>query len=388
MFSELTPGSPFWQPNGMVVLERADASCGATENAARGYREVKTPILYDVGALQDLRPLGRVPGEHVLHGGGGPDDGPEADELPGAHPALQGRSAAPTATCRSATPRPASCTATSRAARCTGCCASATSPRTTPTSSAPRSRSPTRSTAASTSATRSTTRSGSSRGWSSPRGREKRIGTEEMWDRAEAALQCALDQRGVEYELNEGDGAFYGPEDRPAHDRLDRPLLAARHRAARLRDARALRPAPTRAPTTPTTGPVMIHRALMGSFERFMGILIEHYAGEFPLWLAPAPGARAAVADRHNDYAARGRGGARRGRAARASSTTAASRSGARSARRSCARCPTCSSSATARPRQRAAALRRHREGDLGTMPLDEIAARLAAEAAERRAAP
>ena len=54
------------------ALERADRRCGAAENGARGYREVKTPILYDVGALQDVRPLGRVPGEHVLHGGGGP----------------------------------------------------------------------------------------------------------------------------------------------------------------------------------------------------------------------------------------------------------------------------------------------------------------------------
>ena len=74
-------------------------------------------------------------------------DGPQADELPGAHPDLQATSGAPTATCRSATPSRASCTATSRAARCTACCACATSPRTTRTSSAPRSRSRRRSSA-------------------------------------------------------------------------------------------------------------------------------------------------------------------------------------------------------------------------------------------------
>ena len=70
---------------------------------------------------------------------------------------------------------------------------------------------------------------------------DKRVGTEEMWDKAEAALQRALEDSGLEYELNEGDGAFYGPKIDAAHDRRDRPLLAARHRAARLLHARALR---------------------------------------------------------------------------------------------------------------------------------------------------
>ena len=134
--------------------------------------------------------------------------------------------------------------------------------------------------------------------------------------------------------------------------------------------------------------PVMIHRALMGSFERFMGILIEHYAGEFPLWLAPLqalvlPGRRPPQRLRASEVVAR----LARGRPARAASTTAASRSGARSARRSWRRCRTCSWSATARrrpaPRRCAATAR----ATSGRSPLDEIAARLAAEAAERRAA-
>ena len=132
--------------------------------------------------------------------------------------------------------------------------------------------------------------------------------------------------------------------------------------------------------------PVMIHRALMGSFERFIGILIEHYAGEFPLWLAPVQARVLPLADRHADYAARGRGGARRGRAARASSTTAPSRSGARSARRSCARSPTCSSSATARPSSAPSRCAATARATSGTMPLDEAVARLSAEAAERKA--
>ena len=93
----------------------------------------------------------------------------------------------------------------------------------------------------------------------------------------------------------------------------------------------------------------MIHRALLGTFERFLGILIEETAGELPVWLAPVQAAVLPVADRHNEYA-RGR----RGRAARRgcapSSTTARSPSGARSATPSCRRSRSCSSSATARP--------------------------------------
>ena len=98
--------------------------------------------------------------------------------------------------------------------------------------------------------------------------------------------------------------------------------------------------------------PVMIHRALVGSFERFIGILIEHFAGELPLWLAPAQAIVLPIADRHNDYAARGRRRAAARPGCGPTSTTARSRSGARSATPSCARSPTCSWSATARPRR------------------------------------
>ena len=191
MFSELSPGLAVLAAERAWSIWNELTELWREENAARGYREVKTPILYDVELWKQSGPLGRVPRQHVLHGRRGPADGPQAHELPGARADLQATSAAPTATCRSATPSRASCTATSRAARCTACCASATSPRTTPTSSAPRSRSRTRSSAASTSASRSTTCSASSRGWSSRPGPEKRIGTEEMWDRAEAALAAA-----------------------------------------------------------------------------------------------------------------------------------------------------------------------------------------------------
>ena len=115
---------------------------------------------------------------------------------------------------------------------------------------------------------------------------EKRIGTEEMWDRAEAALQQALDNRGLAYEVNEGDGAFYGPK-------IDLHMTDAIGRSWQLGTVQLDYVMPERFELTYTGAdnaehrPVMIHRALMGSFERFIGMLIEHYAGEFPVWLAP-----------------------------------------------------------------------------------------------------
>ena len=175
---------------------------------------------------------------------------------------------------------------------------------------------------------------------------EKRIGTEEMWDRAEAALEAALDQRGLEYELNEGDGAFYGPK-------IDLHMTDTIGRSWQLGTVQLDYVMPERFELTYTGAdnaehrPVMIHRALMGSFERFIGILIEHYAGEFPLWLAPVQAIVLPVADRHIDYAREVRRRSERASAPR--STTARSRSGARSARPSCARSRTCSWSATAR---------------------------------------
>ena len=133
---------------------------------------------------------------------------------------------------------------------------------------------------------------------------DKRVGSEEMWDRAEAALQKALDDRGLDYELNEGDGAFYGPK-------IDLHMTDSIGRSWQLGTVQLDYYMPEQFELTYTGAdnaehrPVMIHRALMGSFERFIGILIEHYAGEFPLWLAPVQAVVLPIADRHNDYAER-----------------------------------------------------------------------------------
>jgi threonyl-tRNA synthetase len=131
----------------------------------------------------------------------------------------------------------------------------------------------------------------------------KRIGSEEMWDRAEAALAGALDAEGLEYEVNEGDGAFYGPK-------IDLHMTDSLRRSWQLGTVQLDYSMPERFELTYTGAdndehrPVMIHRALMGSFERFMGILIEHYAGELPVWLAPVQAIVLPVSDRFNDYAA------------------------------------------------------------------------------------
>ena len=131
---------------------------------------------------------------------------------------------------------------------------------------------------------------------------EKRVGTDEMWDKAEAALTGALDSRGFEYDLNPGDGAFYGPK-------IDLHMTDAIGRSWQLGTVQLDYYMPERFELAYTGEdnaehrPVMIHRALMGSFERFIGILIEHYAGEFPLWLAPVHAAVLPIADRHLDYA-------------------------------------------------------------------------------------
>jgi threonyl-tRNA synthetase len=133
---------------------------------------------------------------------------------------------------------------------------------------------------------------------------EKSIGSDEDWDRATGALQHALESSGLDYEINAGDGAFYGPKiDVKVKDALGREWQCAtiqcdftlperfdlvyigedgaRHR------------------------PVMLHRVILGAVERFLGILIEHYAGAFPVWLAPVQARILTVTEVHNEYASK-----------------------------------------------------------------------------------
>jgi len=133
---------------------------------------------------------------------------------------------------------------------------------------------------------------------------EKSMGSEEQWNKAEAALAEALDSQGREYSLNPGDGAFYGPK-------IDFHITDALGRSWQCGTCQLDFQMPERFELYYTGTddaahrPVMIHRALLGSMERFAGILIEHYAGRFPTWLAPVQAIVLPISDRHNDYGRR-----------------------------------------------------------------------------------
>ncbi len=131
---------------------------------------------------------------------------------------------------------------------------------------------------------------------------EQRIGTDEMWDRAEGKLMSALEAQDLSYELNPGDGAFYGPK-------IDMHMTDSLGRSWQLGTVQLDYSMPARFELSYTGAdnqehtPVMIHRALFGSYERFIGIMLEHYAGELPLWLAPVQAIVLPVSDRFNEYA-------------------------------------------------------------------------------------
>jgi threonyl-tRNA synthetase len=133
---------------------------------------------------------------------------------------------------------------------------------------------------------------------------EKRLGSDEMWDRAEAALSAALERQGIAYQINAGDGAFYGPK-------IDFQIKDALGRRWQLGTCQLDYQMPSRfglryvAADGSEQTPVMIHRAMLGSFERFLGILIEHLGGAFPLWLAPVQVAVLPVSERFLDYGRR-----------------------------------------------------------------------------------
>ena len=131
---------------------------------------------------------------------------------------------------------------------------------------------------------------------------EQFLGEIATWDRAEAALKEALERAGQAYTVNEGDGAFYGPKiDVDITDAIGRKWQCATiqldYQMPQRFDLKYVGPDNTE------HTPVVIHRAIFGSFERFIALLVEHYAGAFPLWLAPVQVTLLPIADRHLDYA-------------------------------------------------------------------------------------
>ena len=131
---------------------------------------------------------------------------------------------------------------------------------------------------------------------------EKSIGTDEMWEKAESFLREAIERRGIPYEVNPGDGAFYGPK-------IDIKVKDALGRWWQCSTVQVDFNLPERFDVTYRTAdntserPWMLHRALFGSIERFLGILIEHTSGNLPLWLAPTQAVIIPIADRHVEAA-------------------------------------------------------------------------------------
>lgn len=128
------------------------------------------------------------------------------------------------------------------------------------------------------------------------------MGSEELWNQAEQSLQNVLDKLGIAYHVNEGDGAFYGPK-------IDFHILDALKRSWQCGTIQLDFQMPEKfdlsyiGEDNQKHRPVVIHRAIYGSIERFIGMLTEHFAGAFPLWLAPVQAKLLPVSENYIDYA-------------------------------------------------------------------------------------
>src|SRR5205085_2916142 len=197
---------------------------------------------------------------------------------------------------------------------------------------------------------------------------EQRIGDDALWDLSEAALQRALEDRRLHYAINEGDGAFYGPK-------IDIHMTDSLGRSWQLGTVQLDYNMPERFGLSYTGAdnaehvPVMIHRALFGSFERFIGILLEHYAGELPLWLAPNQVIVLPVSDRHMAYAHQA-AAALREAGLRVQVDERTESVGRKIRDAELRKLPYMAVVGDREAESSAVALRRHREGDLGSLSL------------------
>ena len=209
---------------------------------------------------------------------------------------------------------------------------------------------------------------------------EKRVGTEEMWDRAEAALVDVLDQSGHDYELKPGEGAFYGPK-------IDFFVPDAIGREWQLGTIQLDFSLPERfdleyiAEDGSQQRPVVLHRAMLGSVDRFFGVLIEHYGGAFPLWLAPIQAVVIPIADRHLPYA-ESVAARLKAEGLRAEVNAKSERMNAKIRQAQLQKVPYMLVVGDREGEVNAAAVRLRDGSDLGPVPLDEIAARMASEVA------
>ena len=212
---------------------------------------------------------------------------------------------------------------------------------------------------------------------------EKRIGSDETWDRAEGALRAALHTCGMQWTELPGDGAFYGPKiDYNFRDSLGRPWTCGTMQVDFQMPGRL--GAEYVAEDNTRKVPVMLHRAIVGSLERFIGILIEHYAGALPLWLSPVQVAVLTITDRQAAYA---EGVASRLRAAgfRASADLRNEKITYKIREHSLQKLPYQLILGDKELQADQVAVRTRAGEDLGVMPLDRFMRRLADEVAARR---
>ncbi len=387
-FTELSPGAPLWKPAGMVVWN-ALTELWREENRARGYEEVKTPILYDVELFKqsghwdkyrenmyftevESRPMGMKPMNCPAHIQIYKDARRSYRDLPirYSEQGLVHRHEPSGVLHGLLRVRPITqddahifCTEEQVQEEVVRCLRFGFhiyelfgfEPR-LELSTRPR----------------------------------QRIGSEAMWDRAEAALRGALESEGLAYELNPGDGAFYGPK-------IDLHMKDSIGRSWQLGTVQLDYSMPERFELSYTGAdnaehrPVMIHRALLGSFERFIGILIEHYAGELPLWLAPVQAIVLTLSERFAAYGEQVR--ARLAQQGLRCELDARGESIGRKVREAeLRRVPYMLVVGEREQSEGTVAVREHRAGDTGSASLDEIVERLRAAsergpASERRPA-
>ena len=211
---------------------------------------------------------------------------------------------------------------------------------------------------------------------------EQRVGSDDVWDKAEAALQACLDDKGLDWELQPGEGAFYGPK-------IEFSLRDCLNRVWQLGTVQLDFSMPGRlgaeyvAEDGERRVPVMIHRAILGSLERFIGILIEHHAGSLPAWLAPVQAMVLNITDAQAEYARRVEQTLSEA-GLRVESDLRNEKIGYKIRAHTMQRIPYLLVVGDREMETETVAVRRHDGEDLGAMSIKALSQRLTAEAAER----
>ena len=211
---------------------------------------------------------------------------------------------------------------------------------------------------------------------------EQRVGSDELWDKAEKSLEDELNHKGLEFELQPGEGAFYGPK-------IEFSLRDCLERVWQLGTIQLDFSMPERlgahyiAEDNSKQVPVMLHRAVLGSLERFIGILIEHYAGSMPLWLSPVQVVVMNITDRQAKYAENSVKALREA-GFRVESDLRNEKIGFKIREHTLMRVPYLLVVGDREMEQGSLAVRTRKGEDLGSMPLQEFIAKMAAEVAER----